>query len=277
MRFQNKYQEDTYVSEKRTKELQTINEEKELTYKLANMEKGKFIPSSQLNFSIVTLQNKAQSLETHVQELITKTTDLEQQLKSTKSKYSLIIFNLSMCGIGKLTELTTEKTLLSGKLSTAETELEVQKSETAKLRHKVSELQNFKNNTEKENFSEKFYLSDKENKKLKEANYKVTTQVTRDYEEIQSLKDENFELKSEAKEQAQTIAQLNKFLKETKDELDDKNMLVFEMKKEISAFRIEFKKLENFSKGKKSKNVVKICQFTYQLMYRCTEGQRQTC
>lgn len=45
MRFQNKYQEDTYVSEKRTKELQTINEEKELTYKLANMEKGNFVPS----------------------------------------------------------------------------------------------------------------------------------------------------------------------------------------------------------------------------------------
>lgn len=126
----------------------------------------------------------------------------------------------------------------------------MQKSENAKLRHKVSELQAFKNNTEKENFSEKFYQVDKENKKLKEVNYKATAQVTRDYSEIQSLKDENFELKSEAKEQTQTIAQLNKFLKETKDELDDKNMMVFEMEKEINAFRIEFKKLENFSKGK---------------------------
>jgi chromosome segregation ATPase len=148
-----------------------------------------------------------------------------------------------LSGLGK------EKSEGQKKLDSLETEVEILKTENDRLRHKVAELQAVKIAMEKENFSERFYQADRENKTLREANYKMNTQLTREYSEIQALKDENFEVKSENKEQKDTIQQLNKFLKETKDELDKKNMAVFALEKEIKSMELDFKKLENFSKG----------------------------
>jgi len=130
-----------------------------------------------------------------------------------------------------------------------ECEIEAKNSEMARLQHKVASLMEFKDAAIKDDYAQKYFLSHRENQQLRDANYKLTSQSTRDQQHLQQLKDELFETSAGAKEHSENITQLNKFLKETKDMLDSKSMAVFELEKQIKSMGLEFRKLENFSKG----------------------------
>jgi archaellum component FlaC len=65
-----------------------------------------------------------------------------------------------------------------------------------------------------------------------------------DFDELQYLRAENKEFKT-------NIQQLNEFLKDTKDHLDDKQMLVFNLEKELKSIDFEFNKLKDFSRSKR--------------------------
>lgn len=57
-------------------------------------------------------------------------------------------------------------------------------------------------------------------------------------------------MRAENKEFKTNIQQLNDFLRQTKDHLDDKQMTVFNLEKELKSIDFEFNKLQDFSRSK---------------------------